>query len=333
MSLEVELEVLLLNHGHRVMTEVVDVHGLKVATPAILGTTASAGMLVRLNGNGELETGGTLKIVGDVEITGGLTAGTVVGAGDQDVIFESTQGFGVMLDRNANQTGQMFYIRANGVADDLFTVDEDGNVVIKGDLQIEGNLNQLDGYDIATRLSAITGALATLDLQAVRIKVHPAQVMTGGETIITLPEPYQTGIHHLLVTSGGLVQSRGIHWNEHSPTQIIFVEPRVATEVVEVIEFQKGSDDSTTVVSQLDLFIATQPASGTIDSTDGFNGNGTFTLAHAIEAATVPRVFIAGALELKPNTEFTWSNNTITILAGFKPIVGEEVYVQYLWHS
>jgi len=331
--LEVELEVYTLNHIHRVMTDAEEVHGLKVATPAILGTAASAGMLVRLNGDGDLETGGALKIIGDVEITGGLTAGTVVGAGDVDIVFESTQGFGVMLDRNANQTGTRFFIRSNAGITDLFAVDEDGTVTINGNVNINGNLNQVDGYDIATQLSAITGALATLDLQAARIKVHPPQTMLGGETVITLPEPYQTGIHHLLVSSGGLIQSKGVHWEELSATQIEFTEPREAGEVVEIIEFQRGSDDQSTVVSQLDLFIATQPAAGVVDSTDGFNGNGTFTLAHDIDTGTVPRVFVAGTLELHPNEHFTWINNTITILPGQKPIVGEQVFVQYLWRN
>ena len=84
MSIEVELEVSFINHLNALMSDTVEVHGLKVATPELIGAAGGANMLVRLNPNGELETSGALKIIGTLK--------TVVSGGKAGLNLEPAAG-------------------------------------------------------------------------------------------------------------------------------------------------------------------------------------------------------------------------------------------------
>jgi hypothetical protein len=193
------------------------------------------------------------------------------------------------------------------------------------------NLN--DAFiNVDSTVSNLGGAIQTIDENSVRIKVFQAIISTPNQTVYYTPEPYQTG--RLMVYSGGLLMAPGVHYTETNDTTITFVEGREATEVVQIIEFQVGDGDNLPFpIGTITIFTSTETAAGTIDGTDGTDGNGTFTLTHDIHTGSTPAVRISGIVELVPEEDFTWVGNTITILAPNKPIVGETVVVQYQWSS
>ena len=202
--------------------------------------------------------------------------------------------------------------------------------------KINTNFESIDEtmIDISANMSDLAGAIQTVDQRTIRLKIHPAVVSTAGQTTFTVPEQYQTG--RLIVYSGGLQMVAGVHWTEVNDTTIQFTEPRVAGERVQILEYQLGSDDGLPmIIGTTSIFTSTEEASGVVDSTDGFDGNGVFTLSHYIEPGTVPSVRISGSITLTPYTQFTWvdEGNTITIVNGYKPVAPEYVQVEYQWRT
>lgn len=79
--------------------------------------------------------------------------------------------------------------------------------------------------------------------------------------------------------------------------------------------------------------IVIEIATGLVNSTDGSNGNGTFTVSSVMLNTPAPKVYISGAFLLIEITQYTWVGNTISILTGYKPISlaagSEYVLVEY----
>lgn len=75
-------------------------------------------------------------------------------------------------------------------------------------------------------------------------------------------------------------------------------------------------------------FADNETPSGTINGTNGTDGNATFTLAHTPSPAASLCVYSNGAL-LVSGTAFTLSTATITFLSGYKPITGDLLRVCY----
>lgn len=176
-------------------------------------------------------------------------------------------------------------------------------------------------------LTLLQSAVAQLDLLTPRIKSQPVQVATLGQTIFTLPEPYVMGSNSLLVFSGSVLAD---DYTELSATQIQFNSPRELGERIKVIEIQIGSDTGTTVVDTLPStsFLAGEIPAGVINGTNGSDGNGTFTVAFDVDPAVTPRLFIGGGMELLP-VMFTRLLRVFTILAPYKPTVGEVLAIYY----
>lgn len=184
------------------------------------------------------------------------------------------------------------------------------------------------GGPSTTEFAALQSAVAQLDLMVPRFKIHPVQTATAGQTIFTLPEPYVMGQNRLLVFSGGVLVMGD--WAETSTTSITFAVGRELDEKIQVIEVQLGSDDGSTVVDTLPstAFLAGEIPSGTIDSTDGSNGNGVFTVAHPVDPSVTPRLFIGGGVELLA-IAWTRIGQQFTIVAPYKPTVGEVLAIYY----
>jgi hypothetical protein len=189
------------------------------------------------------------------------------------------------------------------------------------------------------RIDAVLGGLgaqmAAIDNAGVRVKIHPPQVMVGGETLVTLIEPFQEGARRLDVERGGLKHAQNLHWVEIDSDKILFLTPCLPGEVVSVTEYQLGRDaGALPPLPAGPTYEVTETPLGVIDSTNGVNGNGTFTLQHNIAAGTTPGVQISGFLNLTPGSHFTWTDETneIVILSGYKPSIGESLTVTYSWH-
>ncbi len=67
---------------------------------------------------------------------------------------------------------------------------------------------------------------------------------------------------------------------------------------------------------------------GSVTSTNGVDGNGTFTLAHAPNPASSLALYAAGARRTS-GVHFLLSAATITYLPGFNPISGDEHLADY----
>lgn len=208
------------------------------------------------------------------------------------------------------------------------------NTIDEAFTNVNDNFANLDAAfdNVDTDVSNLAGAIQDVDARSIRFKVFQAVTSTGGQSNFTTPEPYQVG--RLIVYSGGLLQIEGVHWNSTGSQAFQFVEGREAGEVVQAFEYQVGSDSGDPFpIGTITVFTSTEDAVGTIDSTDGTDGNGAFTVARAIHAGSTPEVRISGAILLVPITEFTWTGNTITILAPNKPVPGETVVVKYEWSN
>lgn len=178
-----------------------------------------------------------------------------------------------------------------------------------------------------TDFALLQSAVAELDLKTPRVKNEDTQIATAGQTVFTLPFPYVMGSKCLLVFTGA-VQTDA--YTELSSTQIQFNTGRSLGERIKVIDFQLGSDDGSTVVDTLPStsFLAGEVPAGTIDGTDGTDGNGTFTVANPVDYSVTPRVFVAGGMEILP-TMFTAAGQVFTIAAPYKPTVGEIITIFY----
>jgi hypothetical protein len=175
--------------------------------------------------------------------------------------------------------------------------------------------------------------------ESVQIKLHGPFVMTAGQTVLTLPEPYQTNRRLLQVFRSGLALSQGsdpagtdFDWVVESATSIRFRKPCLQDEVVEVIEFQIGEDDAATS-APAQLVQIQEVASGDINSTDGFDGNGSFNVSHPIALEPLPVVKISGIAELRYGIDYTVDGSTLTILPGAKPIAQEWLVVTYYYYA
>jgi hypothetical protein len=77
----------------------------------------------------------------------------------------------------------------------------------------------------------------------------------------------------------------------------------------------------------------TETAIGVVSSTDGSNGNGTFTVSAVMLDSPAPKVFISAIFLLIEGQHYTWVGNTISILPGYRPISSalgaEYIVVEY----
>jgi hypothetical protein len=183
-------------------------------------------------------------------------------------------------------------------------------------------------------LAAQAGHLASLSLETVRIKRYPLIIAVAGQTVVPLPETYQTGQRRLRVVSGSAQHVEGVHWEEVDDQSIRFFAPRVEGELIEIDEYQIGPDGGVTPgYPEGPVYSQSVTPTGLVNSTDGTDGNGTFTVPHIIAPDTVPVVWISDILKLQPTIDYTWHDNVIEILPGSKPIGGEWVTVQYQWRN
>ena len=169
----------------------------------------------------------------------------------------------------------------------------------------------------------------TLSQNQITLEVLFSGPATANQTVFTFSSAYFTG--GLLVYSGGLLHSAGTHYVESSSTSITFLDGRSANEHVEIIAVKPVNNNPTQPSPAISVFNTTETPVGVIDSTDGVDGNGVFTLAHPIAPNTVPNVIISNMIGLDPATQFSWNGSQITINPGYKPIVGESVQVEYFW--
>lgn len=173
------------------------------------------------------------------------------------------------------------------------------------------------------------------DQNAVQVKLHGPFVMTEGQVLLTLPEPYQTNRRLLQVFRSGLALSQGTNpegtdfdWVVENSTTIRFRKPCLQDEVVEVIEFQIGEDDAAAYAPPT-ISQTQEIPTGDVDSTDGFDGNGVFHVSHEILLEPIPVVKISGIAELRYGIDYSVDGSTITINPGAKPIAPEWLVVTY----
>lgn len=156
--------------------------------------------------------------------------------------------------------------------------------------------------------------------------VHPQHTFTGGETTATVPVPYDTALRQLLVFNDHMLLVQGVDWTPLTTTSITLTQPAIAGEVLQIVQFFITPGTS---VYQI---VGEQP-SGVVNSTDGTNGNGVFTLVQTPLLSPVPRVYFDGT-----HISTSWygiAGNTITFVSGFKPqtngVTPEVVTVDYSW--
>lgn len=169
-------------------------------------------------------------------------------------------------------------------------------------------------------------AVAVLDRLTPRIRSF-LLTATAGQTLFTLPEPYSLGQNSLLVFSGGVLVDS---YTEVSPTQIEFTSARAAGEKIQVIKIQLGADAGVTVVDGLALgsAISAEIPTGLVNSTNGSDGNGTFTVAFPVDPAITPRVYVGSGLALT-NSMFSRVDRVFTINPPYKPVIGESITILY----
>lgn len=204
--------------------------------------------------------------------------------------------------------------------------------------QLPGNaarpaMNQaLDEID--TTIGALAGVIDEISLQQVDVVRVPPFQATAGQISITLPFHYQTGQNNLIVARSRLVQIEGVSFHEVDDLHFAFDTPCLLGEWIEIRVIRRGpiSGVPPVIPPAIDqLFEETETPMGAINSTNGVDGNGTFTVAHQVAALTVPQVVISDTIHLTPITHFTWAGNQFQILPGAKPIPGESISISYQW--
>lgn len=186
-------------------------------------------------------------------------------------------------------------------------------------------------HKIDASMGSIYGLLSGVDSEMVRVKVHGPYVMNAGDTVVTLQEPFQMNARRLWVERGGISHTQTLHWVELNAGEIAFVTACEQNEIVSVIEFQLGRDaGGLPPISQAAAQDVVEALIGTIDSTNGVNGNGAFTVSHPIAIDSIPRITIGG-MELTPNVHYTWLGQNIAFAPGAHPSIGESPIVRYLW--
>lgn len=187
--------------------------------------------------------------------------------------------------------------------------------------------------NIDSLIAQLTGNLQTLALQTHRLKKHAFVTAFEGQQVFDTAESYVMGRNGLIVFTGPLLCHEGVDWVEVSPNRIQFLTPRFAGEKILILEQEEGAEvaDIPTAPTTDPVITTTETPVGAINSTDGFNGNGTFELAHPIAANTVPKVIISRSFELAPGSQFLYGGSTIEILPGNKPTPPETVSVEYQW--
>lgn len=204
------------------------------------------------------------------------------------------------------------------------------NFAIPRQLPGQGSRDRLNAsFDRTDALFAyFSNALAGLGTQVSQIRVHAPIVATAGQTLFVTQEPYEPGVGALIVYSGGVLCSIGLHWTEVSATAIQFTSGRELGEVIQVIEIQYGA----TVIPPPPVAGVgtelTEVPVGPITSTNGFDGNAIFALSRDIAIGTTPTVVISGFLTMPPGT-YTWATNLITFTSGNNPVPGETLTVKY----
>jgi hypothetical protein len=159
-------------------------------------------------------------------------------------------------------------------------------------------------------------------------KIHGPFTMIDGQTVVTLPETYDIvgKVLHVLRDGVGLYQN--VHWTPTTTTTFTFSAgfESFAGEQVLVLEFEPGTGGGGGPSNYLE-----ELASGTVDSTDGVNGNGTFTVTTAMLLSPAPQVLISGAILLTAGVHYNISGNQVIFVSGAKPTVGESVLVKYYY--
>ena len=79
----------------------------------------------------------------------------------------------------------------------------------------------------------------------------------------------------------------------------------------------------------IDIFVDGEVPTGTINSTDGSDGNGTFTLSVAPSPAASLRLYRNGILLRPAAVDFTLTTLTITFTIGQYPITGDSLVAFY----
>ena len=181
------------------------------------------------------------------------------------------------------------------------------------------------GSVTAADFDALVSAVALLDRLTSRVKSF-SFTAAEGQTIFTLPETYEVGQNSLLVFSGGVLVDS---YTETSPAQIVFTSPREAGEKIQIIKVQLGAASGATVVDGFALgpAITAETPAGLITSTNGTDGNGTFTVAFPVDPSITPRVLVSG-LELT-SVMFSRVGQTFIVNPPYKPVVGETVSILY----
>jgi hypothetical protein len=239
-------------------------------------------------------------------------------------------------------TGQLF-VYSGGVLVDTYTLTspteitftsgrEDGEKIRVVEVQLGSDTGTtvVDGITATGSVTsadfeALVAAVALLDRLTARVKTFSFSA-TAGQTVFTLPETYEVGQNALLVFSGGVLVDT---YTETSPAQITFTSARELGENIQIIKVQLGAAAGVTVVDGFTLgpAITAETPTGLITSTDGTNGNGTFTVAFPVDAAITPRVLVSG-LELSP-VMFSRTGQTFVVNAPYKPVIGETVSILY----
>lgn len=168
--------------------------------------------------------------------------------------------------------------------------------------------------------------LAATDASIPRVTPFGPFTATDGQTDFPLGVSVPDGAVVVAVRDGfSFLPNGGITM---SGDTLVFAQPCLEDEIVQGYVFVTAAVVLPPIVAGGDNEIIEVPT-GTIDSTNGSNGNGVFTLAHAIVSGTTPRVVISGFLFLPPGADYNWSGNTITFTAGNFPVLGESLTVLY----
>lgn len=160
------------------------------------------------------------------------------------------------------------------------------------------------------------------------VKIHGPFVQTGGQTVVTLPETYDNAVKTLHVLRDGVGLYEGVHWTATSTTTITFgaAFASFVGEEVLIIEFENAAPGGGGGGSY-----AEEVATGVVDSTDGVNGNGTFTVTNTILLSPPPQVWISGAILLTSGVHYNISGAQVIFVSGAKPTVGEYILVKYYY--
>lgn len=192
-----ELEILTLNHIHRVMTSTEEVHGMTYALPSEVGAAAGAGKLLRLDETGNVTTAGDLVFTSNLKITGYLTVqGGLIqdDTGDDDFSIVTNGGMIVMLDKDNDGTASKFQVRTNNATTNLFEIDELGNVIILGELYVKGNKTQIDAENVTVTDNVITlnagevGNGVTLQYAGIEVDRGKSGTTPNGKAVLRFNE-------------------------------------------------------------------------------------------------------------------------------------------------